>query len=100
MLTSDQKQILLYICSNGETSGRKLRHILNEKYKHWWQKWSGPGFYAMMARLVDDGWLKENIVDLKLKGINVKEWTYKATDKLMNDDWVHICFIDDAKVGE
>jgi hypothetical protein len=36
-------------------SGRDLRDMLNDGLPWWkfWRYWSGPAFYAMMARLVD-----------------------------------------------
>jgi DNA-binding PadR family transcriptional regulator len=39
---------------DGVLVGRDLRAMLNHG-KWWWQRWSGSGFYTLMARLEDAG---------------------------------------------
>jgi hypothetical protein len=51
--------------------GRDLRNRLNAG-KWWWQRWSGPGFYARMATLVDEGWALQKHETIEVEGVPIK----------------------------
>jgi hypothetical protein len=54
---------VLAALADREMSGHELRTALNAG-KHWWQRWSVQGFYALMDRLEDtgliEGWWHED----------------------------------------
>jgi DNA-binding PadR family transcriptional regulator len=65
------------ILQEGEWSGRDLRAKLNEG-KRWWQRWSSVGFYGLMARMEDAGFITCRTDYRRVGNYFVKTWFYRA----------------------
>lgn len=56
--------------------GHVLRSYLNHG-KWFWQRWSGPGFYALMARMEDEGLVERRVYEKQVGGASVQEHQFR-----------------------
>lgn len=73
-----QNLILDILLQRGETTGRKLRELLNTRLS-WWRRWSGAGFYNLIAKMEDAGKIVRRIEVIENDGevYHIRHYTKK-----------------------
>lgn len=74
---------VLAILGNDKLEGRAIRQALNEGIKRWqfWNYWSGPATYQLLARMEDAGLVTRHIEYKNVAGQRVKVYKFRATER-------------------
>jgi DNA-binding PadR family transcriptional regulator len=70
-------EVLALLTDRWQT-GRDVRARLNAG-RWWWRKWSGPAFYALMARMEDAGLVERAVEGVVVEGQVVAAHSFRRT---------------------